>query len=204
MRTRASAKRMLAAAAALTAALTGCARGGAGVTNAADACPVTSPGGRVPASGGDFNHGNGSLAVALWPKGRLVAGRLPDGSSYAEIRPDGAVAAKLGWSHAVEGELSVEGERLDAPAPPLLAEIPNGYGHTGFQPTGLTFPTEGCWKVRGSVARTRLTFVVLVSKPRERKAEQHAAERSRTSTPVTEHRHLKPARLPVPPQPRGR
>jgi hypothetical protein len=37
-----------------------------------------------------------ALAVVLWPKGRLLAGRLPDGSSYAEIEPDGSISAKLG------------------------------------------------------------------------------------------------------------
>jgi hypothetical protein len=179
---------------ALTAALIGCsgepnsastsnppegrARGDAGVAEvaerskhgrrrarqAAQPCPVTSPGSKVPATSGDFNYGNGSLAVLLWPKGRLVAGRLPDGSSYAETRPDGSIVAKLGWWRAVEGQLTIEGERLDASAPPLRADVPDGYGPTGFQPTGLSFPTEGCWKVLGRVGGARLTFVVLVRK----------------------------------------
>jgi hypothetical protein len=139
--------------------------------HAAEPCPVTPPGGRVPATRGDFSRGNGSLAVALWPKGRLVAGRLPDGSSYAEIAADGSIGAKLGWWRGVEGQLLIEGERLDAPAPPLRADISNGYGPTGFQPTGLSFPTQGCWKVRGSVGRARLTFVVLVTDMRLRGVE---------------------------------
>src|SRR5215216_6858798 len=62
-------------------------------------CPVTLPGGDVPAD--DFNYGNGSIGVALWPKGRLVAGELPDGSAWAEIAPDGSIYAKLGWFRAV-------------------------------------------------------------------------------------------------------
>jgi hypothetical protein len=168
------------AALALTAALTGCsrepnsaptsnpperrARAGAGVADVAEPCPVTTPGGRAPATSGDFNHGNSSLAVALWPRGTLVARRFPDGSRYAEIGPDGSIVAKLGWWRGVEGELRIEGERLDASAPPLRADVPDGYGPTGFQPTGLTFPTPGCWKVLGSVGRARLTFVVLVRK----------------------------------------
>jgi hypothetical protein len=105
-----------------------------------------------------------ALAVVLWPKGRLLAGRLPDGSSYAEIEPDGSISAKLGWWRATEGPLTVEGERLDGAAPPLKADVPDGYGPTGFQPTGITFPTEGCWKVEGSVGGARLAFVVLVRK----------------------------------------
>jgi hypothetical protein len=127
-------------------------------------CPVTSPRGKAQVSPDGFNHGNRSLAVALWPSGRLVAGRLRDGSSYAETNPDGSIVAKLGWWRAVEGPLNIEGERLDAPAPPLRAHIPAGYGPTGFQATELTFATRGCWKVVGSIDRARLTFIVLVTR----------------------------------------
>jgi hypothetical protein len=132
-------------------------------TQAAKRCPVTPPGGQVPAADG-FNYGNGVLATVLWPNGRLVAGRLPDGSSYAEIRPDGSIKAKLGWWREVEGRLRVTGRRLDAAARPLRARVPGGYDATGFQPTSVTFPTTGCWRVRGRVGKARLTFVVLVRK----------------------------------------
>src|SRR5918997_1699682 len=105
-----------------------------GVT-AAGPCRVTLPGGAIPAGAQGFDFGNRDLAVALWPKGRLVAGRLPDGSSYAETRPDGSIVAKLGWWRGAAGRLRIEGERLDAPAPPLRADVPAGYGPTGFQAT---------------------------------------------------------------------
>jgi hypothetical protein len=124
-------------------------------------CPVTPPKGTAPEG---FNYGDRALAVALWPKGELVAGRLPDGGSYAEIEPDGSVVAKLGWWRGVEGRLRIEGERLDAPAAPLRADVPDGYGPTGFQATALTFPARGCWKVVGSAGRASLTFVVRVSR----------------------------------------
>jgi hypothetical protein len=157
--------RVLASFVAVIAALSGC--GGKPAPAAPDAtaaassrCAVTAPGGRVPADEG-FDFGNGSLAVALWPDGTLVAGRLPDGGSYAEIAADGSIEAKLGWWRGVEGRLSIEGERIDAPAPPLRADIPDGYGARGFQATRVTFPTEGCSQVRGSVGRERLTFVLV-------------------------------------------
>jgi hypothetical protein len=70
--------------------------------------------------------------------------------------------AKFPWWRTASGDLAVAGRRLDASAPPLRAHIPSGYGSSGFQPTGLLFPGEGCWEVTGSVAGTSLTFVVRV------------------------------------------
>jgi hypothetical protein len=127
-------------------------------------CRVTLPGGDVPAV--DFNYGNGALGAAIWPEGTLVAGELPDGSAWAEIEPDGSITAKIGWFRADGGRLTVQGERLDAAAPPLRADVPDGYGASGFQPTLLTFPTVGCWKVTGSAGGASLTFVVRVTKRR--------------------------------------
>ena len=62
----------------------------------------------------------------------------------------------------VPGELTITGRRLDAPAPPLRADVPDGYGEDGFQATGVAFPTEGCWEVSGSVGGSTLTFVTFV------------------------------------------
>jgi hypothetical protein len=127
-------------------------------------CPVTVPNGQHPPANADFNHGNGSLWVALWPQGKLLAGTLPDGSSWAEVKPDGSIDAKLGWWRGSSGQLTIRGHRLDASAPPLRANIPHGYGSSGFQATGILFPTEGCWQVTGSVGDNGLTFVTLVVK----------------------------------------
>jgi hypothetical protein len=127
-------------------------------------CPVTLPNRDAPADAEGFNHGNGSIAVALWPKGRLPAGILPDGSAWAEILEDGTIHAKLGWWRGEEGYLRIEGERLDATAPPLTANIPGGYGFSGFQPVGRMFPTAGCWRVVARLGDSSLAFVVRVRK----------------------------------------
>ena len=42
-------------------------------------------------------------------------------------------------------------------------DVPGGYGDTGFQVSGLNFPTTGCWQVTGSVGGKTLTFVVNVA-----------------------------------------
>jgi len=61
---------------------------------------------------------------------------------------------------------AIEGGRLDGLTAPLRASVPAGYGRAGFQSTGLTFPTTGCWRVAGSVAGYELEFVVFVTKRR--------------------------------------
>ncbi|MDX6439498.1 MAG: hypothetical protein QOF45_2081 [Gaiellaceae bacterium] len=111
-----------------------------------------------------FNYGNATIRVSLFPKnGRLVAGRLPGGGWRATINEDGSIDAKFGWWRAGSGKIRITGRRLDAPAPPLRAHVPDGY-ETGFQATGLTFPTTGCWRVTGRYRRASLTFTMLVTK----------------------------------------
>ena len=70
---------------------------------------------------------------------------------------------KFPWDRAVKGRLHITGHRFDAEATPLNAHIPD-YGLTGFQPSALVFPREGCWQVTGRVSDdTSLTFVTLVT-----------------------------------------
>lgn len=130
-------------------------------------CPVTIPR-KAPESVGNrlFGSGvayrNGSLFVGgLWPDGTVVF--RPGGPGV--VSPDGSMSMKFGWYRGpgLRGKLTIQGKRLDAPAP-LGAHIPEGYGDTGFQATGLFFPTEGCWEVTGKVGNASLTFVTRVVK----------------------------------------
>ncbi|MET0939657.1 MAG: hypothetical protein ABWY51_10590, partial [Gaiellaceae bacterium] len=77
---------------------------------------------------------------------------------------DGRAARVTRRRRAARGALRIEGRRLDGAAPPLSTSIPDGYGPTGFQASGVTFPTEGCWEVTGRVGNASLTFVTLVLK----------------------------------------
>jgi hypothetical protein len=123
-------------------------------------CPVTAPNGSTPPGeqpSPDL-HGNGRIWTGLWPEGRVVF--KPGGPGH--ILPDGSLEMKWWWWRGVMGQLTIEGRRLDAPAPPLRAEIPEGYGATGFQASGLIFPSQGCWEVTGRVGEASLTFVTLV------------------------------------------
>ena len=83
----------------------------------------------------------------------------------AIVNPDGSIYAKLGWWRGVPGVISITGRRLDRSAPPLRVSLHRAsYPATGFIPSGLTFPTIGCWRVIASQGVGRLTFVVLVTK----------------------------------------
>ena len=147
----------------------------AATPSASAACSVTIRSRAVPPDAGfgpdGFNYGNARLRVQLWPRGVLRAGVLPDGGSFAVINRDGSIHAKVGWWVRDVARLSIVGRRLDRPGPPLRAEIPSGYGPNddigaalGFQPTGLIFPTVGCWRVVGKAGTARLSFVVKVTK----------------------------------------
>lgn len=146
---------------AVAASANGAPTGTSGTCRVTVAKPATRPPASVPRS---FDYGNASIAVALNPpNGRLVAGRLPGGGSRATIDRDGTIRAKVGWWRAGTTKPVITGRRLDAPAPRLRADVPNGYGY-GFQATGLTFPTLGCWRVSGSFGNAHLSFTVLVTR----------------------------------------
>lgn len=129
----------------------------------APGCPVTLPGsaGKPPFPGAAFSdggaYGNSALWVVTYPGGVVAA-------QPAFVEPDGSIGMKFAWYRIAEGQLSITGRRLDGTAPALKASVPDGYGPSGFQPSGIYFPTEGCWEVTGHVAKASMTFVVYVFK----------------------------------------
>jgi hypothetical protein len=108
--------------------------------------------------GAASSYGNGRLWVGgLWPDGIILGDpRFVDG--------DGLVSMKFGWWRVEHGKLLITGQRVDAPAPPALGDASDGYGDADFQASGVTFPTEGCWQITGTVGSTQLTFVTFVIK----------------------------------------
>lgn len=122
-------------------------------------CPVTKP---VKATdpvppgalfGGNSAYGNADLWV----------GGLGDGG-VMRLRPEPGqdLGNKLGWYRIATGKLTITGRRLDGQAPPLRSEVPEGYGDSGFQSSGVYFASEGCWEITGTVGKARLTFVTYV------------------------------------------
>jgi hypothetical protein len=80
------------------------------------------------------------------------------------IQPDGTISWKYGWWRITPGTLTITGRRLDAAAPALIPDVPQGYRLVDFQASGVVFPTEGCWQITGRVGNTTLTFVTFVIK----------------------------------------
>jgi len=102
--------------------------------------------------------GNDGLWVGgLWPNGVLAA-------EPGFVNADGSVGMKFGWWRIASGRLEITGRRLDGTAPAAIGEVPDGYGDSGFQASGVTFPTEGCWEITGAVGGASLTFVTYVVK----------------------------------------
>lgn len=127
-------------------------------------CPVTLPNGMTPPSEvpDPSYHGNGTIWTALWPEGIVVF--RPGGSGA--ISPDGSLGMKWPWWRSIEGPVTIDAVRLDGQAPPMQTTVlrgpEDGYGRTGFHPSGLVFPSPGCWEVTARVQDASLTFVTLV------------------------------------------
>ena len=74
---------------------------------------------------------------------------------------------KVMWIKPRDTYLKISGRRLDADAGPLGRPGMGDYSSSGFHPTSLFFPTEGCWEVTGEAGDASLTFVTLVGKVKE-------------------------------------
>lgn len=114
-------------------------------------CPITSP------------------EMAQPPKDSS-ADALPRGPWY--INPDRTIWATFGaslhqgrnkvfWIRPQGSQLEISGLRLDDESSALVAAIPCCYP-TGFQATGLTLPSAGCWEVKAKAGSSELRFVTLV------------------------------------------
>ena len=128
-------------------------------------CPVTFPNADVVRHGAHFNYGNGDLWTSVWPDGNVVFRSGGPGLIHA----NGSLSMKWPWylEKSVQGELWIEGRRLDVPSElPLSADYSPVLGDPGFHAGGITFPSEGCWEVTGGAGDAGLTFVTRVVRGR--------------------------------------
>lgn len=123
-------------------------------------CPVTPPLKAQPPKDPNAD----AFGLAYWyvnPDRTLWAGPLPDSQTWQ------AGGEKVIWIRPQGTQLVVSGHRLDAEALPLRAEIPCCYP-TGFQASGLIFPTEGCWEVIAQAGKHELRFITQVASAEHR------------------------------------
>jgi hypothetical protein len=114
---------------------------------------------------GGFWFGTDKLWVALPASGTWALGHY---------RPaDSAFRQKLFWYRKgynalaePRPKLTVTGKRIDATAPPLDVDSPNGAWTSAnrfFMTVGLNIPTVGCWEITGKYRDDDLSFVVWVT-----------------------------------------
>lgn len=112
---------------------------------------------------GEFWYGSNSLWTAVRESGVWEAlPHNPEGYTQKVFWwRDGYV-----WTEEPEPALTVTGERLDAPAPPLQAsKATNAFASDigSAMLVGVNMPTLGCWKITGKYGDTELSFVVWVA-----------------------------------------
>ena len=78
-------------------------------------------------------------------------------ASHAEPLVAGGQGNKVLWIRPRGVPLKIEGRRLDAESNRLRAVVAGNYP-SGFQPTGLYFPSAGCWEVAAKAGGSSLTF----------------------------------------------
>lgn len=112
---------------------------------------------------GEFWYGSDSLWTAVREDGIWEAlPHNPEGYTQKVFWwRDGYV-----WTEEPEPALTVSGERLDAPAPPLhVSEATNAFASDigSAMLVGVDMPTLGCWKITGKYGDAEVSFVVWVA-----------------------------------------
>ncbi len=152
--------------------LTGCARTSARPPSQTPlptpTCPVTlpvPPDTIPPAASGPIiggQQGGTHAPLSMYGNDALWVEIPTDGTVLAHPDADGWLSDKLGTVRLIPGTLTAQVRRLDGPAVPGRASIPDGYGPSGFQSFAIAVPTAGCWEVIQRIANKELRLVVAI------------------------------------------
>src|SRR6266508_204157 len=114
--------------------------------------PIPELGGLTPLPGNRFSwYGDTTLAVML-----------PRDGVYRTTSTANRFSAKIPWYRFRTGEVEISAERLDAKADRVRSRTTEGYGGFGFNPSEVTFSSEGCWRVSGDLGGHVVSFVMYV------------------------------------------
>jgi hypothetical protein len=125
----------------------------AGTAATVEDCPVTEAVKDEPPK--DPNSDPFGLGYWYINADRTIWADVPENQSW------GTGGEKVIWIRPQGTQLEISGQRLDGEAPELRADIPCCYP-TGFQVTGLTFPTGGCWEVTARAGKSELRVITWV------------------------------------------
>jgi hypothetical protein len=93
------------------------------------------------------------------------------GAVLGRREENGWMSVKAGWERdrRAAGRLKVTGKRLNRRGGRFRAEVSPVYGGKRFArivPSDLFLSSTGCWRVRARAGKARVTYVVLVRRPR--------------------------------------
>jgi hypothetical protein len=134
-------------------------------TSAANSCPVSPNVADYPAEGpavrgGYFANSDRTIWATFWGWDFVRRTITPT----PELR--GAVnGTKVLWVKPSGYKIVVTGRRIDGEAPPLEYSTADPGRLDKIQPSGLYFPTTGCWEVTAKAGSSELRFVVLIKAP---------------------------------------
>jgi hypothetical protein len=123
-------------------------------------CPVTPQVEAFPANGprGDwYVNADRTIWATFW--GWDFVRRGPD---VPDPRTGYRPGTKVLWIKPEQSPIIVTGHRLDGDAPPLQYSATDPDTARIIQPSGVYFPTAGCWEVDAKAGPSELHFVVLV------------------------------------------
>jgi hypothetical protein len=126
-------------------------------------CPVTLPASSWIADLAGFTPLPASR-FAWYGDRSSMAVDLPIDGVYRINAESPSLSAKVAWWRYVPGTVEITARRIDNGSAVITTQTTAGYGTGGFNPSGIDFTSEGCWRVTGSLQGRELTFVIFVRK----------------------------------------
>jgi hypothetical protein len=132
-------------------------------TRSANSCPVSPHVTGHPPSGPTGNNdwyanSDRTIWATFWGWDFVLRG-----DDQGDPKNGHSPGQKVLWYKPSDSLLSVTGRRIDGAAPPLGYDISIDPRPSGpIQPSGIYFPTPGCWEIDAEAGKAELRLVVLV------------------------------------------
>lgn len=124
-------------------------------------CPVTLPASSWVPELARFNPLPASR-FTWYGDSKTLAVDLPIDGVYRIQATEPTLSTKIAWWRYVAGTVNITARRFDGTSADIRTSTTDGYGASGFNPSGVEFTSEGCWRVTGSLDGHELSFVMFV------------------------------------------